>query len=259
VNLWVGGTDAMTENNWLSYLSDPSQTLADSMTESEWLACDDPLALQRLIPRFKISDRRVRLFACACCHRIWKSVTDGRLRAAVDVAERYADGLATAADLEQARESAFEASNALEGQPAWHAAACAMGALVDLDGQMAHGVAQSATFTIADAAGLNYLNEEQSEAWGKAVEAANQELMLLFHDIAGNPFRSTTLCPSLRTKNLVELAKAIYQDRAFDRLPILADALEEAGCTDAAILEHCRGSGPHVRACWVIDLLLGKS
>jgi hypothetical protein len=53
--------------------------------------------------------------------------------------------------------------------------------------------------------------------------------------------------------------EAIYTDRAFDRLPILADALEEAGCTDAAILEHCRGPGPHVRGCWVVDLLLDKS
>jgi hypothetical protein len=57
---------------------------------------------------------------------------------------------------------------------------------------------------------------------------------------------------------VTELAQAIYTDRAFDRLPILADALEEAGCTDAAILEHCRGPGPHVRGCWVVDLLLGK-
>ena len=57
---------------------------------------------------------------------------------------------------------------------------------------------------------------------------------------------------------MVQIAQAIYDDRAFDRMPILADALEDAGCTDRAILDHCRSEGPHVRGCWVVDLLLGK-
>jgi hypothetical protein len=54
------------------------------------------------------------------------------------------------------------------------------------------------------------------------------------------------------------MAEVIYADSAFDRLPVLADALEEAGCTISDILDHCRGPGPHVRGCWVVDLLLGK-
>jgi hypothetical protein len=57
---------------------------------------------------------------------------------------------------------------------------------------------------------------------------------------------------------VARLARGIYDDRAFDRLPILADALEDAGCHDTAILDHCRQPGPHVRGCWVVDLLLGK-
>ena len=60
------------------------------------------------------------------------------------------------------------------------------------------------------------------------------------------------------SRTVVQLAQAIYDDRAFDRIPILADALEEAGCTEAAILGHCRQPGEHVRGCWVVDLLLGK-
>jgi hypothetical protein len=64
------------------------------------------------------------------------------------------------------------------------------------------------------------------------------------------------LCPI--SSSVISLAKAAYTDRAFDRLPILADALEEAGCTDAEVLAHCRGEGPHVRGCWVVDLILGK-
>ena len=59
-------------------------------------------------------------------------------------------------------------------------------------------------------------------------------------------------------ETVLKLAQTINADRAFDRLPILADALEEAGCTDADMLQHCRGPGPHVRGCWVVDLLLGK-
>jgi hypothetical protein len=55
-----------------------------------------------------------------------------------------------------------------------------------------------------------------------------------------------------------KLAQSIYDERTFDRLPILADALEEAGCDDTDILGHCRGPGPHVHGCWVVDLLLGK-
>jgi hypothetical protein len=61
------------------------------------------------------------------------------------------------------------------------------------------------------------------------------------------------------TPTVTALAEAIYADRAFDRMPVLADALEEAGCSDDQILSHCRGEGPHVRGCWVVDLVLGKA
>ncbi len=77
--------------------------------------------------------------------------------------------------------------------------------------------------------------------------------------IIGNPFRPVVCDPSWRTSTVVGLAAAIYADRAFDRLPILADALEEAGCANADVLAHCRGPGPHARGCWVVDLILGKS
>ena len=83
----------------------------------------------------------------------------------------------------------------------------------------------------------------------------------LIRDIFENALR----CASVHSASLswnggtvLKLAQCIYDERAFDRLPILADALEEAGCTEQAILDHCRGPGPHVRGCWVIDLILGK-
>lgn len=77
-------------------------------------------------------------------------------------------------------------------------------------------------------------------------------------DIFGNPFRTAAFDVTWRTSTAIALSHAIYADRAFDRMPILADALQDAGCEDPDILDHCRGDGPHVRGCWVVDLILGK-
>lgn len=77
-------------------------------------------------------------------------------------------------------------------------------------------------------------------------------------DIFGNPFRPVTFDPACLT-TAVKLAQAIYDDRAFDRLPLLAEALEEEGCVNAEVLEHLRAPGVHVRGCWAVDLLLGKA
>ena len=83
-------------------------------------------------------------------------------------------------------------------------------------------------------------------------------LALLLRDIFGNPTRPVTFDPCWRSADALGLARAIYEDRAFDRMPLLADALMDAGCAEEAILDHCRGEGPHVRGCWVVDLVLGK-
>jgi hypothetical protein len=83
-------------------------------------------------------------------------------------------------------------------------------------------------------------------------------LAQILRDIFGNPFHPVTADPSWFTPTVLTLAEGIYADRAFDRLPIQADALQDAGCEDADILTHCRGPGPHARGCWVVDLVLGK-
>ncbi|MBL8794378.1 MAG: hypothetical protein JNM56_10770 [Planctomycetia bacterium] len=80
----------------------------------------------------------------------------------------------------------------------------------------------------------------------------------ILRDIFGNPFRPVVCDPAWRTATVVSLAIAIYDERAFDRLPILADALEDAGCTNADMLKHCRAPGEHVRGCWCVDLCLGR-
>jgi len=121
----------------------------------------------------------------------------------------------------------------------------------------------------ANAAGSAALNAVRGTSDADAFLAGNDAFSdesdsqaALIHDIFGNPFRPVAVETSWLAWNagtVVKLAQAIYDDRAFDRLPILADALEDAGCTNADILEHCRGGGEHVRGCWVVDLLLGKT
>ena len=95
---------------------------------------------------------------------------------------------------------------------------------------------------------------EITEGWS----FERDQQLLFLRDIFGNPFRSVEIDPRWRTSNVVDLSQAIYQEQAFERMPILADALMDAGCDSEEMLNHCRGDGPHARGCWVVDLLLGK-
>ena len=90
---------------------------------------------------------------------------------------------------------------------------------------------------------------------GREEDAAQAALL---RDIFGNPFQPVSLDPTWLSSTVQAMATGIYAERAFDRMPILADALEEAGCDNLDILNHCRGPGTHVLGCWVVDLLLGK-
>ena len=80
----------------------------------------------------------------------------------------------------------------------------------------------------------------------------------IIRDMFGNPFRPVTFSPAWRTDTAVSLAKQMYDSRDFCAMPILADALQDAGCDNEDVLNHCRGDGPHVRGCWVVDVVLGK-
>ncbi|MBA4192538.1 MAG: hypothetical protein C0467_31610 [Planctomycetaceae bacterium] len=81
----------------------------------------------------------------------------------------------------------------------------------------------------------------------------------LLRDIFGNPFHPVVFLSEWRTSTSVAIAQQMYDSRDFTAMPILADALQDAGCDSAQVLDHCRSGGPHVRGCWVIDLLLGKA
>jgi len=228
------------------------------MTEQEWLRCADPDILY--MDRFATTPkpmRKLTLFACGCCRKIWEQITDPRCRLAVGVSELEADGLA----LPEQFDSAFDAVEAAcdEIVPAYphslkqtaaHAAEMALRAPSD------------AAYPVACVLATHERSQGQiAVSVADEVTLRNRHLAVLadlFRDIFGNPFRSTAINRWMITKTVTNLAREIYEGRYFDRLPILADALEDAGCTDADILNHCRQPGEHVRGCWVIDLILSK-
>jgi hypothetical protein len=131
-------------------------------------------------------------------------------------------------------------------------------------GEAADAAAKAVAGYAADGPHAEGLPKALVESTWQAVQASErQHQARVLHCIFGNPFRPSPSLPSVTLAwndgTVRRIAQGIYIDRAFDRLPILADALEEAGCTNADILAHCRQPGEHVRGCWVVDLLLGKA
>jgi len=100
--------------------------------------------------------------------------------------------------------------------------------------------------------------DEDSTEWKDLRDAERVAQLRLLDDIFGNPFQPASIDPTWLTSDVLALATGIYKDHAFDRMPILADALQEAGCDNDDILNHCRQPSEHVRGCWVVDLVLGK-
>jgi hypothetical protein len=195
----------------------------------------------------RLSDRKLRLFAVACSRRLFGKVSlPPYCWEQVHVAERYADGAAAADEL--------ACLHRYCNSTAEHA--CMNTTELSCGVQMADAAAGNAAW--AASVGGNVMPDDGGQSKGRFATEAGMQCDLI-RCIFGNPFQLVSVAPVWRTTTVVRLAQAIYEDRSFDHLPILADALEEAGCTDAAILGHLRGPGPHVRGCWVIDLLLGKS
>jgi hypothetical protein len=189
----------------------------------------------------KASERKFRLFAVACCRRIWGAITNPHSREAVEVAERHAD-------LEVGDEGLLVAHAAAYGR-AWR----------ELP-------AERAAWDVTSDDAFEAAHETVGHAaWSTRRKARASELraqVALIHDVFNNPFRQVRIEPSCLTwqGSLVrEMAQTIYGERRFEDLPILADALEDAGCDNADILDHCRRPGEHARGCWVVDLLLGKT
>jgi hypothetical protein len=245
------------------------------MTEEEWLNYMDPQKMLLGI-RDGVSERKMRLFAIACCQRIWDRITDPRCRAAVEFAERFVEvGVArrrgrTAVE-RAARQACREADDAgyrSRNQPD-HAARLIDGnafhaALATLEGS-AWFAAHLASGFSANVATWEWIRDNHADPSvinPTVKEAELRQQVPLLRDIFAVPFQAApAVSPTVLAWNdgtARKLAQVIYDERAFDRMPVLADALEDAGCSDQNLLSHLRVPGPHVRGCWAIDLLFGK-
>ncbi len=223
------------------------------MDEAEWLACRAHGAmLEFAIPaktkatiraHRPVRDRKLYLFACAACRATWPRLADPRLRSAIEVAERFADRGATRKQLTRAWEEATAVA-----RPRGKAAGFATSAVRHL----------CASFLAP-----GFVANDVRDALGH--KAGRPRVTDLLRDVYGNLFRPAVVVPAWRTPDVATLALAAYRERAVPsgaldgaRLAILADALEDAGCADATILEHLRGPGLHVRGCHVLDAVLGR-
>jgi hypothetical protein len=241
------------------------------VTEGEWLACTDPkLMLEFLQGTGKSSDRKLRLFAVACCRRFANLIPDPRSRTALTVAEQYADGLATAESLKTAETEASQVSH--HGYPeerlgtACYDAATYYEWNLSREEMLVSGLptcgqtaAENASEQVAHYCGFSVEVDTNGAAHSQAFRTERQSQAEMLRDIVGNPFRPVAVDASWLTPTVLGLAQSIYGERRLDQLPSLAEALENAGCHNADILAHCRQPGGHVRGCWVLDTILEKN
>jgi hypothetical protein len=224
------------------------------MTEEEWLACEDPRRMMEAHGD-KISDRKLRLFACACCRRIWRRLCDKRSQSAVLTAELYADSRCSLPELTQALADAQAAYN--EGSDAFYtqktgitveAHAAAMHA-ADTHRWRLRGTVDSAAYSVFKPGSHPYSEEDARIA--VVPEYAAQAVLL--RDITGNPFKPYPVPPAWPL-TIIDLAQALYDGH--DNRLILADALEESGHEELA--RHFRQEEWHPKGCWVMDAILGQ-
>jgi hypothetical protein len=230
-----------------------------AVTEADWLDCTDPQKMLDFL-RDKASDRKLTLLVCACCRSVLHLLPDERAAQVVEEVEGFAEGHGTNTEATMwTQHVAWEVKRAYRSLPQQTALVETANALVEAT--YGRGSARLVIGRAATAAGRH-----SGSRAGWVAECVKQ--CCLARCIVGNPFRPASLTPAVLAWNdatVVRLAQAAYEERHMPegtldngRLAVLADALEEAGCADAEILGHLRGQGPHVRGCWVVDLLLGK-
>jgi hypothetical protein len=232
------------------------------MTEAEWLDPRKECAWLLSAGRDRISDRKARLFACACARVIWPLLAWESHRELVEVAEAFADGLGSFERLAQQYRIAHGDPDVREEEydqkiicPSNVVFACAQ---------------EQAWYAASRAASELYWVMDR---WGRSFdewEDHEQFKATLLREIVGNPFRPVVIEPAWLAWNdgtVPRLATTLVQQRTLPRgriddldlLEVLSDALEEAGCTEPSLLEHLRDpEAKHVYGCWALDPLLGK-
>jgi len=220
-----------------------------AVIEIQSLEWSDPLAILHFM-RGKASNRKFQLFSCGCCRKVWDLLPAPWSREVVEVSERYADGSAAEAEVRAITDRArtyFKANYTHRNSPAYEAAACC------------------GWIGVPPVAARKVYEKLHGGVCPIAKPLANTTFTHLLRDIFGSPFGLIPKEPDWLTPTVLALAQTAYDARVLpaghldpQRLLILADALEDAGCTAPAILGHLRSPGPHVRGCHVLDLLLGK-
>ena len=244
------------------------------MTEEEWLTAKSPEPMTYFLFTRGSNTRKLRLFACACCRAAWEYLLEDHLRDAVLAAEACLDGHISPV---QMREHVLTVKRSRKKRD--KAVAMVYDTIRDPHHELyghGYGAADKAARLIASSVAPNLSPTAQTFydgtrwvtesipanadrlRWDEQYTSQHRTFADYLRCIFGNPFRPVAFDPRWRTETVSALATGIYADRAFDRLPVLADALEEAGCDAADALAHCRGPGPHARGCWVVDLALGK-
>jgi hypothetical protein len=247
------------------------------VTEAEWLAATNPRPMLEFF-RAKSTDRKLLLLAVACCRRIWHLLADERCRHAVMISERTADGLATEADMREAAWQAWMAASEAAGRDraqemspdplVWQKDSAAAAWLTGMRGVTPNAAAKAVSCAAKAAARSAAVYGDPARESARRAEQVEQSNVV--RDLFGNVFRPVPAVDpawlAWKGGTVARLAQAAYDDRHLPegtlelaRLAALADALEDAGCTNAELLGHLRGPGPHVRGCWAVDLVLGKS
>jgi len=244
------------------------------VTEAEWLNGADPQAMLEHV-RGTASHRKLRLFAAACCRQVWRFLGHEDSRQGVIVAERYADGLASERERQAAAAAIPRCYSYGDEDPtdpgnvdtfATEAVACALFAdndcppITTYATTCAIAAAHASANAAAYAASVSVAGNQDAAARvaDRVYAAALRQRVSLVRDLFGNPFRAVAFDAVWLTPEVVRLARAAYDERAFDQMPDLAEALDRAGCTHQEIQRHCRQPGEHVRGCWVVDLILGQ-
>jgi hypothetical protein len=230
------------------------------MTEAEWLASATPWRMLTFVGE-GASARKLRLFTCACCRQVLNPFAPPFVERGVRAAEAFADREITSERLARVGESVGAAVGPARDGDVQHGTGYlshlldAVEAACWRDDEL-EAAQDAALATARAAADVPWPVTTRAQPSEFASELAGQADLL--RDIFGNPFRPSELRPEWLTSTVVALAQGIYADYAFDRMPILADALQDAGCDDDGILSHCREPREHARGCWGVDLLLGK-
>jgi hypothetical protein len=207
--------------------------------ETAWNTASRLSELLRFLDE-RVSERQLRLFACACYRRVWDRLHVAT-RQVVEMAERLADGLAGEEDLQIAADSAW----AWPRQPAPEAAWIASAVPREAAERSAEWVA-------------GFIGSQEPLRWQERAAEEERVQCAMLRDVVGNPFRPVQAAPRWLTDEVVGLARVIYASRAFGRMGQLADALVAAGCDCEPMVGHCRQAALHVRGCWALDLLLAR-